>query len=261
MPCCQLCSSVFPNRVRVDGKVRNLHSRKYCLKCSPFGRHNTKKIHTATNEALPGTKRCGDCSQIFLVEEFPLRDKGKSRRSTCTQCTLKRGRRYERKRARKQKCRAVDFLGGHCALCKKKGPICIFDFHHTGKKESTLSQLWCRGWDSIRQELLACQLLCVNCHRAIHYGDTTAEPHILAYRAKRIALIAYKGGNCKKCGYNKCPAALDFHHRIPSEKRFKIADQPYSSLETLKVEADKCALLCAVCHRLEHATVLVYANN
>ena len=30
--------------------------------------------------------------------------------------------------------------------------------------------------------------------------------------------IQYKGGCCEICGYNKCAAALEFHHLDPNEK-------------------------------------------
>ena len=30
-------------------------------------------------------------------------------------------------------------------------------------------------------------------------------------------LVEYKGGKCEICGYNKCYAALEFHHKDPNE--------------------------------------------
>lgn len=48
---------------------------------------------------------------------------------------------------------------------------------------------------------------------------------------------------CQRCGYDKCIAALDFHHINPAEK-----DAPPRSLK----EALKCQLICANCHREEH---------
>ena len=40
---------------------------------------------------------------------------------------------------------------------------------------------------------------------------------------KRWAL-EYKGSKCEICGYNKCPEALDFHHKNPKEKDFSLSD-------------------------------------
>jgi hypothetical protein len=44
---------------------------------------------------------------------------------------------------------------------------------------------------------------------------------------------------------------LEFHHRDPDGKDFKVSQGSWS-LERMKAEADKCALLCANCHREEH---------
>ena len=66
--------------------------------------------------------------------------------------------------------------------------------------------------------------------------------------------IDYKGGKCVKCDYNKCNAALDFHHIDPSQKDFNIAAKGYTrSWNKVKAELDKCILLCANCHREIHS--------
>lgn len=71
-------------------------------------------------------------------------------------------------------------------------------------------------------------------------------------RAKQAA-IKYLGGECKKCGYNKHPAAMDFHHRDVSDKDFNIGAAANKKWEVIKKELDKCDLLCANCHREEHS--------
>jgi hypothetical protein len=56
---------------------------------------------------------------------------------------------------------------------------------------------------------------------------------------------------CALCGYDKCVAALDFHH-INKNKEFKITDvRTYSKIK-LKIEIDKCIVLCSNCHREIH---------
>ncbi len=67
---------------------------------------------------------------------------------------------------------------------------------------------------------------------------------------KRL-LVEYKGGCCETCGYDKFVEVLEFHHRDPDGKDFKVSQGSWS-LERMKAEADKCALLCANCHREEH---------
>jgi hypothetical protein len=65
--------------------------------------------------------------------------------------------------------------------------------------------------------------------------------------------IDYKGGSCERCGYNKCPAALEFHHTDPTQKDFSISHTKNANLnDTIRLELDKCIVLCANCHREEH---------
>lgn len=64
---------------------------------------------------------------------------------------------------------------------------------------------------------------------------------------RKTELVAYKGGKCIKCGYNKCLRALSFHHMDDTTKEFTIS-QLSVSMERMKKEADKCVLLCSNCH-------------
>lgn len=67
-------------------------------------------------------------------------------------------------------------------------------------------------------------------------------------------LVEYKGGECVKCGYNKCITALQFHHEDPNEKDFSISGKSWS-FERLKKEVDKCILLCSNCHTELHEEI------
>ena len=69
---------------------------------------------------------------------------------------------------------------------------------------------------------------------------------------RKIEAVNYKGGKCTKCGYNKYPCALDFHHLDPSKKDFCISKRKNCSIEILKPELDKCILLCRNCHAERH---------
>ena len=67
---------------------------------------------------------------------------------------------------------------------------------------------------------------------------------------RKDMLIEKHGGKCISCGYKKNRAALSFHHRNPSEKKFSL-DSRHLSNRTLPVimdESDKCDLLCLNCH-------------
>jgi 5-methylcytosine-specific restriction endonuclease McrA len=69
----------------------------------------------------------------------------------------------------------------------------------------------------------------------------------------KILSLEYKGGKCEFCGYSKCVEALEFHHIDSLDKDFGISESGNTrSFEKLKIELDKCVLLCANCHREEH---------
>ena len=71
-------------------------------------------------------------------------------------------------------------------------------------------------------------------------------------KLKELA-VEYKGGKCEICGYNKYIGALEFHHNEPEHKDFGISKTGSTrSFEKIKLEIDKCRLLCSNCHREEH---------
>ena len=62
------------------------------------------------------------------------------------------------------------------------------------------------------------------------------------------------GDKCSKCGYDKCRAALEFHHLNSDEKHPYVARMFNNGLsyKKIKAEIEKCILLCANCHREVH---------
>ncbi len=85
----------------------------------------------------------------------------------------------------------------------------------------------------------------------------TSNQTIERMRKFKAQMIEYKGGCCVRCGYNKYQGALDFHHLDPSQKDFNPSNlRRYSFDEKVKVELDKCILVCANCHREIHDEML-----
>lgn len=144
------CKKSIPLRVEIDGKIRLLQHRKYCLECSPFGKHNTKPFGFV--RLSPEGRSCPICNKIYHIKGFA------------------------------------------CGSCRA---------------------------------------------------------NLRRFDVKEKA-VAYLGGKCKICGYNKCLSALSFHHKNPEEKSFSISGNHTSSFKKLKVELDKCELLCQNCHAELH---------
>lgn len=68
--------------------------------------------------------------------------------------------------------------------------------------------------------------------------------------------IEYKGGRCARCGYDRCAGAMVFHHMDPTQKDFAIGSKGHTrAWEKVKIELDKCELLCANCHAEEHEKI------
>lgn len=99
------------------------------------------------------------------------------------------------------------------------------------------------------------------CYECSPEGLSSADSLRTKKRIIKHKLIEYKGGKCEKCGYQKCEAALQFHHKNPKEKDFTIStinlNMETLTMRDLYKEADKCALLCANCHAEEHYNMTV----
>lgn len=62
---------------------------------------------------------------------------------------------------------------------------------------------------------------------------------------------------CSKCGYNKCFAAIDFHHIDPKLKIFNVCSifwRPFNekNKQLFLTEVKKCIPICSNCHRELH---------
>jgi transposase len=82
----------------------------------------------------------------------------------------------------------------------------------------------------------------------------------VAARRRRIKelLVAEAGGACRLCGFDAYVGALQFHHREPTRKAFALSRQGVTrSLAAARAEARKCVLLCANCHAMVEAGLLL----
>jgi predicted HNH restriction endonuclease len=83
---------------------------------------------------------------------------------------------------------------------------------------------------------------------------------VIRWIKRKIEAINLKGGKCENCGLqlqDSHYSVFEFHHRNPIEK-----DNDWSKLRTMswskiQKELDKCALLCANCHRIVHSEGLL----
>lgn len=69
----------------------------------------------------------------------------------------------------------------------------------------------------------------------------------------KLRAIELLGGKCNRCGYDKHPAAMEFHHLDPSKKEFTLGHVANKSWKSIVEEVKKCELVCSNCHRIEHS--------
>ena len=97
---------------------------------------------------------------------------------------------------------------------------------------------------------------CVQCGKTLDgkgaYGFCANHYKKLKSNTIKLALISAFGGKCLHCGNVYPAAAFDFHHLGNKEHSISrlINDGP---VKQICLEVSKCVLLCANCHRIEHA--------
>lgn len=114
--------------------------------------------------------------------------------------------------------------------------------------------------------------ICSTCHRSLPTSEFYAQKGhrggvmsmckecfnrycIERWRARKIRYIQYLGGQCEQCGIKLTEnnySIFDFHHRNPAEKEMAWNKTRLMSEQKVMQELDKCALLCANCHRIIH---------
>jgi Homeodomain-like domain-containing protein/helix-turn-helix protein len=76
-----------------------------------------------------------------------------------------------------------------------------------------------------------------------------SEAVVRRRRRVKAILVEEAGGRCRLCGYNRCLAALHFHHLDPATKSFNMSLRGVTrGIALLRTEAAKCVLLCSNCH-------------
>ena len=75
---------------------------------------------------------------------------------------------------------------------------------------------------------------------------------------KEKYLMKRNGMTCDVCKESFPRELLEFHHLVEEEKNFNMHVSKFSGIKIRQEvldEADKCAILCSNCHRLEHVAL------
>jgi hypothetical protein len=162
---CRKCNKKFPMWVKINGKAKNLNNRKFCLECSPFGSHNTRKV-ILDNHC--DSIYCPKCCQIKPITEFYSRNKYRLQ-SYCKKCfNTNCTQRWINK-----KIEIVRDFGGKCSKCGYSKNLGALSFHHLFNKEFSWNKMRLLSKEKMQKELSKCILVCANCHAEIHYPQLT----------------------------------------------------------------------------------------
>lgn len=156
-------------------------------------------------------------------------------------------------RSAAKKLKLVELSGGKCVRCgfNKKH---LLQFHHVdpSTKKFSIGRNDYR-FSRLAEEAEKCILLCGNCHVLEHSKKEVASQ---VDRLRKNAMLNYIGSStCSQCGESKSQHILEFHHVDHSSKEFNINSYRGSHLilpEYIKVELDKCIVLCRNCHLEQH---------
>lgn len=158
---CANCQNPMPATIVIDGKRRNLCCRRYCLECSPFGVHNTRRVHI-NKIRVPHSRDYKTMSlaqrKAFNAKHWPV----------------------AKQRRREKRIKLVIEAGGKCSRCGYSKNYACLSFHHREPKKK-LFTLDTRGLQSrsdseIKLELRKCDLMCLNCHQEEHHPDLMVLP-------------------------------------------------------------------------------------
>lgn len=141
---------------------------------------------------------------------------------------------------------AVDQLKNvPCADCGKSFPSYVMDYDHrdptTKEKEISflLNKTTC-PWQRILDEIAKCDVVCACCHRL-----RTWKPGKNPLDARRKLISTLKNVPCTDCGDVFHYSQMDFDH-VRGEKIDVVS---HMSSKEIPLEAAKCDVVCANCHR------------
>lgn len=147
--------------------------------------------------------------------------------------------------------RATYVLGGKCQLCGYDKCLQALDFHHVNpeEKSSDFNANTNRSWQTTRDEIKKCTLLCSNCHREVHAGLIPMESLSSSFdeeKAKEIDQLVkdvkkHKINYCLNCGVEIsgkakfCVACAHLETRVaerPTRERMKelIRSTPFTQI-------------------------------
>ena len=149
-----------------------------------------------------------------------------------------------------------------CADCGRRFPPYVMDFDHRDPSQKLGDVMGMAGkaaTASVLAEAGKCDIVCANCHTL----RTLAQPRKVPWSTdretarkraswRRHAKILWhlRDVPCADCGCRLPPEGMQFDHRDPSLKRYRVTSMiGRAGAGRILEEAAKCDIVCPNCHR------------
>jgi len=180
MPICKKCNTIFPFLIKINGQMKNLGKRKYCLTCSPFGKHNTKTLEYFVKNIKNPNTICTNCSRKIYKKPSHLSN------NYIHFCNRKCMNEYNKSRS--------SATLETCAECTKN------IFRTNSQRRKSLSGIF------------FCSKLCGNKYKSKRKMTKWPINNPKNHRSRKKIILERSGFSCQKCGYKEDSRMLDIHH-------------------------------------------------
>ena len=140
----------------------------------------------------------------------------------------------------------------------KKCSVCLVDkdlnnFHFKSKPKGTIRSI-CKDCASIISKEHY-----IN-HKEVYKARAASNNKMYKNRNRDYINDYKRSSGCHFCGENE-PVALDFHHIDHKKQNVSRMCNSSISLEAIKIEIEKCVVLCSNCHRKLHAGLISLTSS
>lgn len=189
-----------------------------------FGVYHNRNGIIQKQETIMFTRNCPECKEEILYKYKSTRDKAETNQARCPSCR-------NQKRDIKTNCRCKtcgkDLYRRKSRLEKSKYIFCTTGCRNKFYTKEKFPELFTR----LKR-------------------DRSSDQKRIRYKKEKA--VEYKGGKCELCGYDRCIAAMDFHHINPEDKLYEVKTLLNRRWDLIVEEIKKCMLLCSNCHRELH---------
>ena len=164
----------------------------------------------------------------------------------------------------------MSYFGYHKSMktCLKCGSVFPSSIRRNGRRQIFSSRRYCLTCSPFREHKIRSRakgqpinLRCDLCDKDLNPAEwrnrkrcqpCQVKVHRIAAKARTVQLL---GGSCVRCGWKAQTiiemAIFDFHHK--SGKDFNLSQAFNMKWDSIRAEIKRCELLCAHCHRIQHA--------